>query len=112
MALQLPTSSKYCVVMDPLNSYFEFDDDDVRAFQFEADLIMSKYIKLTGRDGMTNYFHMLHAGHMAEFLHKYKNLYRFSQQGWENLNEFTKRKFHSHSQKSIHNYDRVLLAQS
>lgn len=40
---------------------------------------------LTGRDGMTNYFHFLHAGHFSFYLLrvKVKNLYKYSQQGSE-----------------------------
>jgi hypothetical protein len=52
------------------------------------------YKKLCGKEGMTNYFHLLYAGHYAEFLLKYKNLYRYSQQGWENVNSLLKRTFH------------------
>lgn len=37
-------------------------------------------------EGCTNYMHMLSSGHMTEFMHKQRNLYRFSQQGWEKFN--------------------------
>jgi hypothetical protein len=30
---------------------------------------------------MTNYFHMLHAGHIAYYILKFKNLYWLSQHG-------------------------------
>ena len=42
---------------------------------------------------MTNYIHCLRAGHFAYFLRKYKNLYRLSQQGWENVNSQLKATF-------------------
>jgi len=48
---------------------------------------------------MTNYFHLLYAGHMAFFLDRYGNLYRYSQQGWENLNSILKRTSHKNSQR-------------
>jgi hypothetical protein len=35
-----------------------------------------------------NYTHMLSSGHIAEFMYKWRNLYRFSQQGWEKFNHF------------------------
>ena len=48
---------------------------------------------------MTNYFHILRAGHFSYFLEKYGNLYLLSQQGWENVNSRWKRTFHNNSQK-------------
>jgi hypothetical protein len=39
-----------------------------------------------GYDGITNYIHMLGAGHLRFFLKKWKNLNRFSNQGWEAYN--------------------------
>ena len=68
-------------------------------FQLDADEFCDAYFLLTGRDGMTNYFHLLKAGHYAYFLRKYHNLYRYSQQGWENINSRLKRTFHHNTQK-------------
>jgi hypothetical protein len=82
-----------------LNSRTEFEFDDVCAFVIVSDAFMERYIALTGRDGMTNYFHMLHAGHIAYYLLKFKNLYRLSQQGWENINSVMKRSFHRGTQR-------------
>jgi hypothetical protein len=33
---------------------------------------------------------MIGSGHVAEYLYKWKNLYRFSQQGWEAMNSLIK----------------------
>jgi hypothetical protein len=82
-----------------LNSRKEFDYNDVCAFVSTADAFMERYVALTGRDGMTNYFHMLRDGHFAYYLKKYKNLYRLSQQGWENVNSVMKRSFHRGTQR-------------
>lgn len=82
-----------------LNSRKEFDYDDVCAFVSTTDAFMERYVALTGRDGMTNYFHMLRDGHFAYYLKKYKNLYRLSQQGWENVNSVMKRSFHRGTQR-------------
>jgi hypothetical protein len=38
-------------------------------------------------DSITNYIHMLGAGHLVYFISKYRNLYKFSQQGWEAMNQ-------------------------
>ena len=77
--------------------YFEFDD--VCKFQDTADKFCDPYIYLTGVEGMTNYIHMMFSGTFAYFLDKYGNLYRFSQQGWENVNGTWKRHFHHNSAK-------------
>ena len=87
------------IVAKWLDSKEHFAHDDVRAFQLDADLFCDVYIDLTGRDGMTNYLHSLYAGHYAYFLKRYGNLYRYSQQGWENLNSQCKRSFHMNSAK-------------
>ncbi len=36
-----------------------------------------------GRDGTTNYIHMMGAGHLRYNLTKWHNLHRFQNQGWE-----------------------------
>ena len=42
------------------------------------------------KEGITNYLHMIGSGHIADYLYKWKNLYRFSQQGWEAMNSLIK----------------------
>ena len=86
-------------VMEVLDSKLEFRPEDVDAFQLLADEFCDVYVGLTGRDGMTNYFHILRAGHFSYFLEKYGNLYLLSQQGWENVNSRWKRTFHNNTQK-------------
>ena len=89
----------YSCVREQLTSRKHYDIFMVAQFQKDADVFMKRYKALTGRDGMTNYFHMLDAGHFAFFLHKYGNLYRLSQQGWENVNSIMKRSFHRNTQR-------------
>ena len=64
-----------------------------------ADEFCDAYFSVTGRDGMTNYLHLLKAGHFSWLLNKYGNLYRLSQQGWENVNGRFKRKYFQNSQR-------------
>ena len=52
--------------------------------------------------GVTNYIHMLGSGHLIEFLYKYWNLYKYSQQGWENQNKQATGMYHKHIQKGGH----------
>ena len=86
-------------VMLTLESKEEFTQQHVDNFQLDADIFCDLYCGLTGRDGMTNYFHILRSGHFSYFLLKYKNLYLLSQQGWENVNSRFKRSFHNNTQK-------------
>jgi len=86
-------------VTEMLDDKKEYKEEEVYAFQKKADEFCKVYIKLTGMQGMTNYLHMLYAGHFSYFLLKYGNLYRFSQQGWENVNGKVKRRHFSSTQK-------------
>ena len=55
----------------------------IYSFQDKVDEYYEKWINLTGQNGMTNYIHFLGSGHVAYYLFKYRNVYRFSQQGFE-----------------------------
>ena len=86
-------------VIEALESKQEFCQQTIDNFQLAADEFCDEYCALTGRDGMTNYFHILRSGHFSYFLKKYKNLYLLSQQGWENVNSRFKRSFHHNTPK-------------
>jgi hypothetical protein len=47
-------------------------------------------MRLEGREGCTNYTHLLGSGHVADMLFHHRNLYVFSNQGWEALNMLVK----------------------
>jgi hypothetical protein len=64
--------------------------EDVKEFQYFTDLFFVKYMELVGRNGITNHFHLLGSGHIADYLFYYKNLFEHSQQGWEAFNSFLK----------------------
>jgi hypothetical protein len=74
---------EFRTVANWLDSQEHFDFEKLAAFQLDVDMFCEAYFWKTGMDGMTNYFHLLFAGHYSYFLLKYGNLYRFSQQGWE-----------------------------
>jgi hypothetical protein len=44
-----------------------------------------------GKEGVTNYVHDLHAGHIGDCLFHWRNLHMHWQQGWENVNFAIKR---------------------
>ena len=89
----LDICERFVSVFAIIDSKIRFEFEDVCAFQMEADQFCEVYTSVTGRDGMTNYVHCLRAGHFSYFLRKYKNLYRLSQQGWENVNSQLKATF-------------------
>lgn len=82
--------SKYNAMMKCLRSKEDFTNDDVERFQLRVDCFYQDYMKVVGRPGITNYFHMLGSGHVSEYLLHYKNLYVHSQQGWEHFNSYLK----------------------
>lgn len=68
----------------------DFTNEQIASFQKHADNFFQNWVKLHGKDGVTNYIHMMGSGHLAEYLYKWKNLYRYSQQGWEAMNAMIK----------------------
>ena len=77
----------YNSMINAARSRAEFSNDDIGAFQDLVDDFYEKWINLHGKKGMTNYFHMIGARHLSYYLQIYRNLYHYSQQGWEALNQ-------------------------
>jgi len=71
----------------------------IDAFQKIADDFFSGWLDLVGYDGITNYIHLLGAGHIRYFLKKWRNLHRFSNQGWEAYNALVANYWHHRTQK-------------
>jgi hypothetical protein len=65
-------------------------NEEIATFQKHVDLFFQNWVKLHGVEGITNYILMMGTGHFAEYLYKWKNLYQYSQQGWEALNTLIK----------------------
>ena len=68
----------------------DFTDDMIVSYQSHADKFFQAWVLLWQEEGITNYIHMIGAGHIADYLFKWTNLYRFSQQGWEAMNSLIK----------------------
>ena len=64
----------------------DFADNEINILQEKIDKWHSLWIDLTGIIGQTNYIHILSSGHLSYYLKRYKNLYRYSNQAWERLN--------------------------
>jgi hypothetical protein len=77
---------KYREAMQIVRQKNEFTDDDIIRYQNLVDNWFQVWVQLHSDAGCTNYTHMLSSGHLAEYMFKWRNLYRFSQQGFEKFN--------------------------
>jgi hypothetical protein len=68
----------------------DFSNEDVDNLHIMCNKFMNQWLELLGAEHMTNYLHIIGSGHLTFFAAKYRNLYRFSQQGWESLNQLLK----------------------
>ena len=76
----------YIQVMKIATKREDFTDEEIEDFQDLIDFWFYQYISLVGIKGVTNYMHLLGAGHLCYYLKKWRSLYRFEQQGWESKN--------------------------
>ena len=82
--------NNYRTTMVLLHKKDDFTNDEIASYQSHADMFFQAWIRLWQKEGVTNYIHMIGSGHIAEYLYKWKNLYRYSQQGWEAMNSLIK----------------------
>jgi hypothetical protein len=74
----------------PIEKRSEFTDEDIDDLHIMSNKFMGHLMDILGAVHMTNYIPIIGSGHLTFFAKKYKNLYRFSQQGWESLNQLLK----------------------
>ena len=60
--------------------------EEIATFQVHIDAWFRDWIKVYGKEGCTNYTHMLSSSHVMRYMQEWKCLHRFSQQGREALN--------------------------
>jgi hypothetical protein len=60
----------YREVVHAMQQKTDFSDHEIDTFQSKADNFFGKWLNLVGYDGITNYVHMLGAGHVRYFLRK------------------------------------------
>ena len=70
-----------------------YTEAELKKFEKHIAFWFNDYVSLTGKDGCTNYTHLLSAGHVLFYMKKYGNLSKFSNQGWESLNAMIKTYF-------------------
>jgi len=91
--------SEYKNAMLLLHQKCDLTNNDIKKFQQHVDTFYVSWIDLLSHEGITNYIHMLGAGHIGEYLLHHRNLYKHSQQGWEAFNSLLKTFFLSHWQR-------------
>jgi hypothetical protein len=90
-----PLKYKECILLFrqlfvKLRKKTPFSDEEIVDFQRTTDEWFQRWVDLEGWEGCTNYTHMLGSGHIADLLFHHRNLYVFSNQGWEALNSLIK----------------------
>jgi hypothetical protein len=90
----------YSAAMEILLMRSEYTDEDISTFQRHIDNFFEAYVEKlgAGKEGVTNYIHMLASGHIRYYMITHRNLYKYSQQGWESLNEKFKLIFFNNTQ--------------
>jgi hypothetical protein len=89
----------YNPAMEILRKRSEYTDEEIDSFQEKVDDFYLDLMKIAGIESITNYIHMLGSGHIRYYMEIHRNLYRYSQQGWESLNAKVKDYFFRHSQR-------------
>ena len=82
--------NNYRIAMVLLRKRDDFTNPMISSYQHHADKFYQAWILLWQKEGITNSLHMIGSGHIYDYLYKWKNLYRFSQQGWEAMNSLIK----------------------
>jgi hypothetical protein len=82
--------NNYRTAMVLLRKREDFTNTEIAVYQSHADKFFQAWVRLWQKEGITNYIHMIGSGHIADYLYKWKNLHRYSQQGWEAMNSLVK----------------------
>ena len=83
--------NRYWKILD--KSDRDLTDPEIGKAHRFGNLFFGHYVDMFP-EGVTNYLHLIGAGHITYYLRKYRSLYRFSQQGWEALNKLIKNYYH------------------
>ena len=59
----------------------DLTDSEIEELQDFCDDFFLQWLDLHGRDGITNYIHLIGSGHLIYYVCQWRNLYKYSQQG-------------------------------
>ena len=77
-------------LLEAMDRTEDWTDEQIWSFHALCSLFMTRYCDLNLGEGITNYVHVIGAGHLTYYLLQYRNLSRFQQQGWEAMNQLVK----------------------
>jgi hypothetical protein len=89
-SLWVTALNNYRIAMVLLRKKDNFTNMEIASYQNHADVFFQAWVELWQKKGITNYLHMIGSGHISDYLYRWSNLYRFSQQGWEAMNSLIK----------------------
>jgi hypothetical protein len=75
-----------------------FTDKGIDKLQFEIVAWAEVWVVICGREGIADYSHLLSSSHIFYWLRTWRNLYRYSKQGWEYQNKRTRNRYRRHTQ--------------
>jgi hypothetical protein len=75
----------------------DFGVEDIAKLHKFTSTFINQWMDTTNGNHMTNYIHIVGAGHLSYFAKQYGNLYRFLQQGWESLNKLIKHYYYNNT---------------
>jgi hypothetical protein len=90
---------RWLEVMETARKRETFTEAEIGEFQYLADEWFERWLGLHGRDGLTNYIHMVASGHLSFYMREWGNLYKYSQQGWEAFNSLIKSVYFRRTQR-------------
>jgi hypothetical protein len=86
------------LVLKKMKQRRDFTDPEMDQLQKQIDTWSHLWIGMVGESGMKKYTHLVCSGHMTYFLRRWRNLYRYSNQGWEYKNKQMRYVYHNRSQ--------------
>lgn len=86
-------------MMEMLRQREDFTDEEIDEMHKLTSSFMRKWVDMMGARNITNCIHMVGSGHLHCYLKLHRNLCKFSQQGWEALNQKLK---HCHFNNTNH----------
>jgi hypothetical protein len=81
-------------ILETLGQKQLFTNAQIVDLQLEIDIRAARWVALCGKEGMTNYTHLLCDGHVTYYLSFFHNRYPDLNQGWEYLNSRIKYVYH------------------
>ena len=92
-AILMACFPRYRAALVILRKNTDYTNEEIFAFQEHVDAWFCKWVQVYGKEGCTNYTHMLSSSHIMRYMQEWRCLHRYSQQGWEALNALLKAYF-------------------